>query len=70
MAKTKIEPNTIDVTQLIRIATAAKKLKISRYNCYYRVKKAGIKVVDIDTVQFIDKIYLVDLKKVELHKRK
>lgn len=66
----KKTPTLIDANQLIRIATAAKKLKISRYNCYYRVKLAGVNVVEIDEVKFIDKNYLVDLKNVELHKRK
>lgn len=40
--------------ELIRISTAAKRLKITRQNLYKRIKRDNITVFEMDGVQFID----------------
>lgn len=40
--------------ELIRIATAAKRLGITRQNLYKRIKRDKLPVFDIDGTQFID----------------
>lgn len=40
--------------ELIRIATAAKRLGITRQNLYKRIKRDNLTVFEMDGVQFID----------------
>jgi len=40
--------------ELIRIATAAKRLGISRQNLYKRIKRDKLPLFEVDGIQFID----------------
>ena len=59
--------NLVDISGLIRISEAAKKLKITRQKVYYRVANLGIPVHNIVGIQVIDKKYLVDIKRFKNH---